>query len=141
LALTACSVFRSSPTPTETLKEYVEAAKAKDLAGVRNTVSKKTMKMMEELLVEKGSTLEETVQKNEPSIPPIFVDPEIRNEKIDGEKASLEIRNRFTGAWIEVPFVKEDGRWKLALGEQMDEMTDKFKSIEQDLEKTNKSLK
>lgn len=79
-------------------------------------------------MVEKGSTLEETVQKNEASIPPIFVDPELRNEKIDGEKATVEVKNRFTGAWTDVPFVKEDGRWKLALGEQTEEIFDKFKS-------------
>jgi hypothetical protein len=129
-----------SPTPTETLKEYVEAARAKDLVKLRQTASKKTIQMMEELLVEEGSTLEEAIRKNEPSIPPIFENPEIGGENIQGDKATLQVKNRFTGEWIDVPFVKEDGRWKLAAGEQFDEAIDQFDRINQGLENTNKPL-
>jgi hypothetical protein len=129
-----------SPALAETLKEYVEAARTRDVAKLRQTASKKTIQMMEEMLVEEGSSLEEAIQKNEPSIPPIFENPEILGEKIQGDKATLEVKNRFTGASIAVPFVKEEGRWKLAVGEQMDEMIDKFDRTNQELENTNKKL-
>ena len=35
-----------------------------------------------------------------------------RNEKIDGETATLEVENSF-GAWETVPFIKEDDVWKI----------------------------
>lgn len=35
-----------------------------------------------------------------------------RNEKIDGDLATLEVENS-NGAWETVPFFKEDGVWKI----------------------------
>jgi hypothetical protein len=35
-----------------------------------------------------------------------------RNEKIEGDKATLEVKNSF-GSWETVPFVREDNRWKI----------------------------
>ena len=37
---------------------------------------------------------------------------EHRNEKIEGDRATLEVKNSF-GVWETVPFVKEDGTWKI----------------------------
>ena len=37
---------------------------------------------------------------------------EHRNEKIEGDKATLEVKNSF-GVWETVPFVKEEGIWKI----------------------------
>jgi len=36
----------------------------------------------------------------------------LRNEKIEGETAVLEVENSF-GAWETVPFIKEDDVWKI----------------------------
>ena len=36
----------------------------------------------------------------------------LRNEKIDGDLATLEVENSY-GAWETVPFSKEDGVWKI----------------------------
>lgn len=36
----------------------------------------------------------------------------LRNEKIEGDKATLEVENSF-GSWETVPFVFEDGNWKI----------------------------
>ena len=36
----------------------------------------------------------------------------LRNEKIDGDKATLEIENS-SGQWETVPFVNENGEWKI----------------------------
>ncbi len=37
---------------------------------------------------------------------------EIRNQKIEGDKATIEVKNSFN-TWDIVPFVKEDGVWKI----------------------------
>ena len=59
------------------------------------------------------------------STPGVFITPHIgslvadnqtnvkyRNEKVDGDKATIEIQNTF-GSWETVHFVREDGVWKL----------------------------
>ena len=38
--------------------------------------------------------------------------PETRNEKIDGDSATLELHNEDTKKWDKMYFVKEDGTWK-----------------------------
>lgn len=126
-------VSTSSATPTETLKEYVAAAQSRDLAKLKQTASKRSIETMEELLVEEGSTLEETLKTTEPGIPPMFVNPEIRNEKISGDKATIEVKQPDTGEWVVIPFVMEEGRWKLAIGEQFDEEMEKVPSVEDHL--------
>ncbi len=37
---------------------------------------------------------------------------EIRNQKIEGDKATIEVKNSFN-TWDIVPFVKEDSVWKI----------------------------
>jgi Na+-translocating ferredoxin:NAD+ oxidoreductase RnfG subunit len=37
---------------------------------------------------------------------------EFRNEKIDGDKATIEMKDSFN-SWNTVPFVREDGAWKI----------------------------
>ena len=41
--------------------------------------------------------------------------PKIRNEKISGDTATIELKNDLTGKWDQMPFVKENGRWKIDL--------------------------
>ena len=43
--------------------------------------------------------------------------PETRNEKIDGDKATLEVKDdKVADKWDTFNFVKENGDWKLKLG-------------------------
>ena len=37
---------------------------------------------------------------------------EFRNQTIEGDKATLEVKNSF-GSWETVPFVREDDEWKI----------------------------
>ena len=49
-------------------------------------------------------------------IPPTL--PESRNEKIDGDKATLEIKNDKKGTWDTIKFVKEDEQWKISFADE-----------------------
>ena len=54
--------------------------------------------------------------------------PETRNEKIEGENATLEYKNAATGTWDTIYFVRENGRWKIALDISMGEVLKESKS-------------
>lgn len=43
--------------------------------------------------------------------------PETRNLRVSATTATLEVHNLAKDRWDRLPFVKEDGQWKLALGE------------------------
>ena len=50
---------------------------------------------------------------------------EFRNEKIEGEKATLEVKNSF-GTWETVPFVLEGDEWKIDKKGYADRMIQDF---------------
>ena len=111
----ACGYFGSSPTAT--LKAYFEALQKKDAEGLKKTLSKGTIEMFEKFAQAQNppKTLDEALKTGLVNGPKLDMTetPETRNEKIDGDKATLEVRDKKTNTWETVLFVKEDGAWKL----------------------------
>ncbi len=109
VVLSACS--RPPSTPIETFKTYVKAIKAKDVKAMRVLLSEATLKMHERQAVAQGTTVDEIIKRetlfteNQRSV-------EFRDEKIEGDKATLMVKNSY-GSWETVPFIKEDGVWKI----------------------------
>jgi hypothetical protein len=95
-------------TPTETFKAFYDAAKKKDAAGIKKTLSKGMLSKLEDQAKMSNKSLDEFL------INVSLTDnvPETRNEKIDGDKATLERKGR-GDSWQTMSFVKEDGEWKL----------------------------
>ena len=110
--LAACSVSEPKPsTPLETLQAYEQAIRKKDTTTMKILLSDATIKMHQEAAKEQGVTLDEIVQR-EALFAPGQKKREYRNETIEGDKASIEIKNPY-GVWDKVNFVKEDGVWKI----------------------------
>ena len=95
----------------ETFQTYAKAIKKKDTTTMKLLLSNATIKMHEKEAKAQGSTVDDIVKRetlfseNQKSV-------EYRNEKIDGDKATLQIKNSY-GSWETVPFVREDGVWKI----------------------------
>jgi hypothetical protein len=107
-------------TPTGVLKKYLEAAQKKDVEVMKQTLSAGTLKMIDESAKKQGTTVEELLKKDDGTIPKEM--PETRNEQIQGDTATVEVRNGATADWDKIPFVKEDGKWKLALDKFMQDL-------------------
>ena len=120
-AAVACSRFTSSPT--NTFKAFYEAQKKKDVEGMKKTLSKGSMAMLEKGAKEQNKTVDKALSEGLES-PGGKTDkmPEYRNEKIDGDNATLEVQNEESKKWDKVYFVKEDGEWKLALDKTVEEL-------------------
>ena len=120
LVLVAC---KSGPAPGDTFKAYFEAQKKKDVAGMKQTLSKSSLAMMEASAKVQGVTVDKMIE-GQLEHPSSKVDklPEIRNEKIDGDKATIELRNEEANRWDTMYFVKEDSKWKIALDRTVEEM-------------------
>ena len=109
---TGCSSAESQPqTPIETFKTYTKAIKQKDVATMKLLLSNATMKMNEMEAQASGLSVDDVV-KNETLFSENQKTVKWRNEKIEGELATLEVENTF-GQWETVPFVREDGVWKI----------------------------
>ena len=118
LTVSACSLLNRS-TPTATLKAFYEASKKKDAAAMKKTLSKGSVNMFEKQAKEQGKSFDDLL-KNDKDTPEKM--PETRNEKINGDTATLEVKNDQTNNWDTLPFVKEDGEWKIAFDKFIEDM-------------------
>ncbi len=111
LIFTSCAGADKPSTPLETLKAYTNAIKQKDTATMKFLLSKDSIEMARQEAKSQNVALDEIVKRetlfneNQRAV-------EFRNEKIDGDKATIEMKDSFE-TWNTVPFVREDGAWKI----------------------------
>jgi len=131
IAAVSCGGDKQPASPLETFKTYTKAIKQKDTTTMKILLSNATIKMHEKEAKAQGLTVDDIVKRetlfseNQKSV-------EFRNEKIDGEKATLQVKNAY-GSWETVPFVREDGVWKIDKAGYADQLM-------QDVEENNKKI-
>jgi hypothetical protein len=129
--IAACAGEQRPDTPLESFKDYVNAVQKKNTTSMKMLLSSETIKMHEQEAKAQNVTLDDIVRRET-----LFTEGqktvEFRNQKIEGEKATLEVKNSF-GTWETIPFVHEDGKWKLDKKGYADRMM-------QDFEKNNQQL-
>jgi hypothetical protein len=123
LLLVVAAGCKSTPPPSATFKAYFEAQKKKDIAGMKQALSKTSLEMMEASAKQKQMTLDKMIESQLDN-PSAKVDklPETRNEKITGDNATLELQNEEANRWDTMYFVKEGGVWKIALDRTIEEL-------------------
>jgi hypothetical protein len=107
----ACSSERTPSSPRKTFEAYVRALKAKDAAAMKRLLTSETVKMHEQEAKSMGTTVDEII-KREMIVAEGQKVVEFRNEKIEGERATLEVKNSF-GDWETIYFILEGGVWKI----------------------------
>ena len=110
---TAC---KKSSTPTETFRAFYEASKKRDAEGIKKTLSKSSLKLMEDEAKAQNKNINDLLVSSENAPEQM---PETRNEKIEGFNATLEVKNDKAGRWVTTQFVKEDGEWKIAVDKML----------------------
>lgn len=121
-AFLACS---STPSPTEVFKAQNEAQKKKDAAAMKQNLSKGSLELIEKAAKTQNKTVDEALTADSP-MGNKDAEYEFRNEKTDGDNASVEIKEKGKDQWVTMPFVKEDGKWKLALDKLMQDLMKKM---------------
>ena len=114
----------STSSPMAAYRETYDATKRGDLEGYKRNVTQATLDLIEKNAKEAGLTLDDALRKAMTStpIPPTL--PEMRNEKIDGDRATIEVS--VGNQWVTLPYAKENGTWKMALERSADvTITDK----------------
>src|SRR5512140_487417 len=93
----ACSGPAKVASPVETFKTYTKAIKQKDTTTMKLLLSDATIKMHEKEAKAQGVTVDDIV-KRETLFSENQKTVEFRDEKIDGDKATLQVKNSF-GSW------------------------------------------
>jgi hypothetical protein len=107
----ACSSVSQPSTPLETLKAYTNAIRQKDPTTMKLLLSKESLKMHQQEAKSQNISLDEVVLR-ETLFSPDQKSLSYRNEKIEGERATIEVKNSY-GIFETVQFVKEGDVWKI----------------------------
>ena len=99
----------NAPTITPVVKAYYDALKKKDDAALKKVLTADFIKSVEaDMKEEKKTSIAAYMAEYEVLDKPV----EVRNEKIDGDKASAELKGGTYVNWTKFNFVKENGEWK-----------------------------
>jgi hypothetical protein len=108
---TACSKGSAGMTPTAVFKAYYDAAMKKDFTTAKKYLSKGSVALMEAGAKQQGKTLEEAMSSEGGAAQGPM--PQLSNEKITGDTATVDISAE--GQKMAMPFIKENGEWKIAM--------------------------
>ncbi len=113
----ACGTTEISPdSPSGVSVRFVEAARSKDVKTFKSLLSKKSLQTMDKDSKEAGMATDAMIATmlEQDLFPKGAGSVETRNEKITGERATVEIKGE-SDKWSENELVKEDGGWKVTL--------------------------
>ncbi len=120
LSVPACrsSIAGSSDnTPTGAYKRLYAAVKAKDTEAIKKELSKKSVDFGAAFAQRSGKTLEQAYENGFTATTFSSTLPEIRDERIKDDMGAIEVYNSKDHVWEDLPFIYEDGAWKLAVGD------------------------
>lgn len=104
-------------TPTEAYKLLYAAVKSKNTEAIKNQLTKKTVEFGEMAAQRNNTPLEKMYENGFTATTFLETLPTIRDERINGDMGAIEVWNSKESKWEDLPFMKEDGVWKLAVGE------------------------
>lgn len=112
-------------SPTEAYKLLYAACKAKDIPTIRALMSKSSLGLAEFSASQQKKSVDKVLENG--LVAPTLADTlsEIRDERIKDNYGAVEVFNPKDNRWEDLPFVLEDGGWKVAVG---DLFQDTFKS-------------
>lgn len=111
-----------APTIAPVVRTYYESLRKKDEAALRSVLTQEFQKVLEADMKEEGkTTLVEFIAASE-MLPDKPI--EVRNEKIEGNRAMAEVRGAAYGVWTPFEFAKENGQWKYTGGSPVIESVD-----------------
>jgi hypothetical protein len=128
----SCASESRPDTPLDSFKAYINAVKQKDTTRMKLLLSSESIKMHEQEAKAQNVTLDDIVRRET-----LFAEGqktvEFRNQTIEGDKASLEVKNSF-GTWETVPFVREENEWKIDKKGYADRMMQDFQQNNQQMD-------
>lgn len=120
-------------TPASAIKAVSEASNKNDAAALKQLFNRKSLEMVAGQAKENGKTVDETLLKQQ-IVTLAKSATEGRNQHVEGDSATVEIRTSKTGPWQKIFFTKEDGRWKIAMDKFMEEIVRQVEESTKDLD-------
>lgn len=107
----------NAQTPSEAYRMLFAAVKSQETAKIKSMMSKSSIGLIESQAGRSNQPVEKVFANGltETTFAENF--PQIRDERVKGNYGAVEVWNESRKKWDDLPFVKEDGSWKLAVGD------------------------
>lgn len=135
LLMISCRSADTPQTPLDTLKTYLQAIKKKDVSKMKALLSEGSIKMATDEAKAQNVSVDEVILR-ETLFSADQKTLKFRNEKIDGDNATIEVETA-PELFDRVPFVKENGIWKIAKDKFADEIQ---KQSEEEMKKLDDKI-
>lgn len=113
VAIVACQ----KQSPTEAYKGLYAAVKSKDTEAIKKWMSKSTLGFAEMVSKQQNTPIEKVFENGFTATTFAASIPEMRDERIKDNMGALEVWNSKDQRWEDLPFIKEEDGWKLAIGD------------------------
>jgi phage terminase small subunit len=130
---TSTSSTAPAQSPIAAYKAWQEANRSKNYEAVKKSFSKASLEMLTEEAKKNNQTLDEYVKQQ---VDKAKSDEVVGNEKISGDTATVELKDKDGTSSITLPMVVEDGAWKIAYDRFMKQMEDEFNKMSKEAQKT-----
>jgi hypothetical protein len=104
-------------TPTEAYKMIYNNVKAKQPAEIKKYMSEKTIGLAQAQAERQKDSIEKIFENGFTATTFSPTMPDIRDERVSGDMGAVEVYNSQRSVWEDLPFIKEKGGWKLAVGD------------------------
>jgi len=106
-----------SSTPTEAYKQLYAAVKSKNIDEIKKHLTQKTIDFGTAAAARSGTTVEKMYENGFTATTFSATLPTIRDERVKDNMGAIEVWNSEKSIWEDLPFINENGVWKLAVGE------------------------
>ena len=104
-------------SPTDAYKKLYAAVKSKQTDSIKAVLSDKTIGFAQFASERQSQPFEKVLENGFTMTTFSETLPEMRDERVKGDMGSLEVWNSKESRWEDLPFIKEDGSWRLAVGD------------------------
>lgn len=104
-------------TPTAAYKRLFSAVKSKNTVAIKAELSDKTIPFAESLAARQKKSVDEVFANGFTATTFSETLPEIRDERVKDRMGAIEVWNSKDSKWEDLPFVREETGWKLAIGD------------------------
>lgn len=114
---TPASTANPNDTPTEAYKRLYAAVKSKNTEAIKAEMSKTTQSFAEVVSKQQNKPVEVVYANGFTQTTFAESLPEIRDERVKDNMGAVEVWNAKGNRWEDLPFVREEAGWKLAIGD------------------------
>jgi len=104
-------------TPTAAYKRLYDAVKSKDTAAIKTEMTTTSIEFASGISAKNNTPLEKVFENGFTGTTFAPTLPEMRDERVNCNMGALEVWHAKDQKWEDLPFIIEDGKWKLAIGD------------------------